>query len=273
MSLVEENPLETAPNKMLLVANLKLKENVRRWQAFIWLIIPTMLLIMIYITNNTAIPGTPYHEYDFAFPGIAVYGAAMLMIRTASSFADQKKSGMLDRFDTLPLGRSNIFLGNLLADGIYSIITLIILFIIGFIGLGIYYHDFANLIFGFIVVLLYAIQSIGIGILIAAYCQSADAANPIVLMYIMPTIFASGSFFPFESPIVYFMPPFWAKQVFLQLVVLGNSLTDSMYSSSLIGTSATQIPIPLWGGLLILIVMTIGFLILGISVFQRKTSM
>jgi ABC-type transport system involved in multi-copper enzyme maturation permease subunit len=76
---------------------------------------------------------------------------------------------------------------------------------------------------------------------------------------------------PFDSPIVYFTPPFWAKQVFLQIVVMGHGLGENLYSSSLIGSSAEVIPISLLGGLLIVIAYTIVFIIIGIIIFQKKT--
>ena len=76
---------------------------------------------------------------------------------------------------------------------------------------------------------------------------------------------------PFESPIVYFTPPFWAKQIFLQLTVLGHGLSDNLYSSSLIGSSAEVIPINILGGLLIVVAFSIGFTLLGILIFQKKT--
>jgi len=76
---------------------------------------------------------------------------------------------------------------------------------------------------------------------------------------------------PFESPIVFFTPPFWAKQLFLQLTVLGDGFGDLLYSGSLIGVSSEIIPITLGIGLLIVFGYTIVFIILGIIVFQKKT--
>ena len=76
---------------------------------------------------------------------------------------------------------------------------------------------------------------------------------------------------PFESPIVYFTPPYWAKQIYLQLTVMGDGFNDSLYSSSLIGVGAETIPISLLGGLLIIVAYTIIFIILGILIFQKKT--
>ncbi|MFX0011794.1 MAG: hypothetical protein ACFE9R_15880, partial [Candidatus Hermodarchaeota archaeon] len=62
-----------------------------------------------------------------------------------------------------------------------------------------------------------------------------------------------------------------AKQIYLQLTVLGNNLNENLYSSTLIGSGAEIIPIPIWGGLLIVLAYTVAFILLGIIVFQKKT--
>ncbi|MFX0106579.1 MAG: hypothetical protein ACFE75_13980, partial [Candidatus Hodarchaeota archaeon] len=98
-----------------------------------------------------------------------------------------------------------------------------------------------------------------------------EIANAIALFYYMPILFLSGSLFPFESPIVYFTPPFWAKQIFLQITVLGHGLNDVLYNGSLIGVTAQPTVIPIWGGLLITVAFTFAFIILGIIIFQKKT--
>ncbi|MFX0178180.1 MAG: hypothetical protein ACFE85_18325, partial [Candidatus Hodarchaeota archaeon] len=75
------------------------------------------------------------------------------------------------------------------------------------------------------------------------------------------------------SPIVFFTPPFWAKQVFLQITVIGDGLLDPLYSSSLFGPTGTAQPltITLLGGLLIEIAFAVGFIVIGIIIFQKKT--
>ena len=75
---------------------------------------------------------------------------------------------------------------------------------------------------------------------------------------------------PFESPIVYFTPPVWVKQIILQLTVLGHGLNNNLYSGSLIGSSTEVIPITFLIGIWIIIVFSIGFILLGILIFQKK---
>ncbi|UYP48703.1 hypothetical protein NEF87_004988 [Candidatus Lokiarchaeum ossiferum] len=133
--------------------------------------------------------------------------------------------------------------------------------------------DLLNYIIGFLVSLIFGILSVGIGISIVSIAKNADVANGISLLYGMPVIFASGALVPFESSIVYFMSPYWAKQIYLQFTVMGHGLSDYLYSSSLIGYTAAETNIPILAGILILFAMTAFFIALGIKLFQKKTQL
>lgn len=260
-------------HKVFAVAGLYFKEIIRNWQSVFWMLMfPTMITVIISLVFNQSIPHTTLHQFDYAFPGMAIYASGMIITNAAITFANEKKNGLLERFDTMPIGRKNIFLGGLLADTAFVIIAAVLIFVIGYVFIGVYYKDLASLFLGFAIAVTFGIQFAGLGILFAAFSKGPEAASGAATIISMMMIFLSGCFFPFESDVVYFMPPYWAKQIFLQISVFGDSLTDPMYSSSLIGDTATKLPIPLWGGLLIFIAMTVVFLVIGIIAFQKKTS-
>jgi ABC-2 type transport system permease protein len=260
-------------NKAWVLAMIQLKRKLRNWQNIFYSIGFPLLFIFIFyfIYGMYPIPHTPYTIYDFGYPGMIVYATGGLIFGSSIFFANDKKTGMLDRMDTLPMERKNLFLGYLIADSLYGSIQICILFVIGYGFMDVYFANPISLFIGFNIALLFGLQSIGLGIIIASIAKSGESANGLSMMYYMPVIFASGSLIPFESPIVYFMPPYWAKQIYLQLTVMNHSLVDPMYSSSLIGSTATTIGIPLWGGLLFFIGSTVILLVLGIVLFQKKT--
>ncbi len=152
-------------------------------------------------------------------------------------------------------------------------IQIIILFIFGYVILGAYFESINALFIGFLITVLFGISSVGLGIIIASFSKTPEIANGFSLTIFLVLIFISGSLIPFESIIVYFTPPFWAKQVYLQVTLLGHEFNDKLYSSSLIGYSAKTISIPLWGGILIVLSFTLTFIILGIIIFQKKTNL
>jgi ABC-type transport system involved in multi-copper enzyme maturation permease subunit len=263
------NVLET---KVLTLGITNLKRKLRNRQNIFYTIgFPVMFTVIFYFMFGTQeIPSTQWTIYDFAFPGLVIYATGALTVSSAIYFANEKSKGMLERLDTMPIGRKNTFLGFIIAESLFGVVSITVMFLIGYGFMQLYFINPGALIFGLLVALLFGIQSVGIGIILAAFAKSPESANGLAMIYYIPVIFASGSIVPFDSPIVYVLPPFWAKQVYLQLTVFGDSLTDMMTNGS--SYPAQAIGIPLWGGLLIVVGLTIFLLALGILFFQKKTT-
>ncbi len=260
-------------NKAIQISIKNLKDKLRHWQyPFFSLLLPIMFTVMFYFMFGSEEDPTGRTGFDYGFPGMITYAVGIGVMNAAIMFAQEKNSGMLDRLDTMPTGRKNMFLGSLMSESLFLILQIAIMFIIGYAILGLYFENPLALFFGFLVAVLFGISSVGLGIIIASISKTVEIANAFSLLIFMVLIFISGSLFPFESPIVYFTPPYWAKQIFLQLTVLGDGLNDNLYNSSLIGAGAETIPITLLGGLLIVVVYTTIFILIGILVFQKKTS-
>jgi len=259
-------------NKAIQIAIKNLKDKLRHWQyLFFSLLLPIMFTIMFYFMLGSEEDPSGRSYFDYGFPGMIIYAIGIGTMNAAIMFAQERRSGMLNRLDTMPTGRKNIFLGALISESLFLIIQIIIMFIFGYVLLGLYFVGPLELFFGFLISVLFGISAVGLGIMVASVSKTVEIANAFSLLIFMVLIFLSGSLMPFESPIVYFTPPFWAKQIFLQLTVLGHGLNDNLYSSSLIGSSAEVIPITLLGGLLIVVAFSIGFTLLGILIFQKKT--
>jgi ABC-type transport system involved in multi-copper enzyme maturation permease subunit len=254
-------------NKAIQIAIKNIKDKIRHWQYMVFSLgFAVMFTLMFYFFLGREI-------FQYSFPGMIIYTTAAGTTSAAISFAIDKTSGMLERLDTMPTGRKNLFLGALLSDTFMISLQILIMFIIGYGVLQVPYKGILELFIGFFIAVLFGISSVGIGIIISGIAKTPDIANAIALFYYMPILFLSGSLFPFESPIVFFTPPFWAKQVFLQITVMGDGLFDPLYSSSLFGPTGTaqQLSITLLGGLLITVGFALAFIILGIIIFQKKT--
>ena len=254
-------------NNAILIAKNNVKYKIRQWQYSLFSLgFPIMFTLLFYFFLGVEI-------FSYSFPGMIIYSTSVGTVSAAIAFSVDKTSGMLERMDTMPTGRKNIFLGALLSETVVISMQIIIMFVLGYLILQVSFSGLLELLLGFFIALVFGISSVGIGILIASVARSPDVANAMSLFYYLPIIFLSGSLFPFESAIVFFTPPFWAKQVYMQITVLGHSLTDPLYSSSMIfpGGSAQPLPIPIWGGILIIIGYTIAFILLGILIFQKKT--
>ena len=260
-------------NKAIQISIKNLKDKIRHWQyIFFSLALPVLFTFMFYFMFGAEKdPITGLSNFDYGFSGMITYAIGVGTMNSAIMFAQDKGSGMLDRLDTMPTGRKNMFLGALISESFFLMLQILVMFIIGYAVLGLYFKGPLQLFIGFLVAVVFGISAVGLGIIIASVSKNVEIANAFSLLVFMILIFLSGSLVPFESPIVFFTPPFWAKQLYLQLTVLGDGLGDLLYSGSLIGAGSETIPIPIWGGLLIVFAYTIFFIIMGIIVFQKKT--
>jgi ABC-2 type transport system permease protein len=259
-------------NKTIKIANKNLKSKIRQWQyIFFSLLMPIMFTFMFYFMFGTIETLSGKTAYDYAFPGMIIYATGIGTMNAAIMFAEEKNSGMLERLDTMPTGRKNIFLGALISESFFLTFQILVMFIIGYVVLGLYFASALALFFGFLIAVMFGISSVGLGIIIASFSKTIEIANAFSLIVFMLIIFMSGSLVPFDSPIVYYTPPFWAKQLFLQITVMGHGLNENLYGGSFIEGGSKITPIPLWGGLFIVVVYTIAFILIGILIFQKKT--
>lgn len=249
----------------MAIAIKNFKDKIRHWQVLFFSIgLPLLFVVMFYYMLGKEI-------FTFAFSGVVVYATGVSTVNAAIAFSVEKSSGMLNRLDTMPTGRKNIFLGSLISELAFLTIQILIMFLIGYGAFGLEFESLLSLLLGFLIVELFGISCLGFGLIIASLSKTVEIANAASLMLLMLMLFLSGSLVPFESVIVYFLPPFWAKQVFLQLTVFGDGLENFLYSGSSIGAGSQLTNIPLWGGLMLIFAFTIGFLIFGVVIFQKKT--
>lgn len=258
----------------IAIKNLKIK--FRSSQTYIYAFgFPILFTFIFYfVFKSIEIPGG-FNVFDLAFSSVLIYAASFGTINAAVSLTKEKDLGTLMRLDTMPIGRARIFMGTLLSESVFLIVQLVLITLLGYGVLGVQWHESQNLFLlalGLVIIFLFGLSTLGIGIVISAYAKTADSATGISMCYVMPVLFLSGILIPFESPIVYLFPPFWANQIYQQVVVLGdNLLFDCVRFNSASIFSSGFTFIPLWGAISILFVFTLISMYIGILFFQRKT--
>ncbi|MHA1977492.1 MAG: ABC transporter permease [Candidatus Hodarchaeales archaeon] len=257
----------------IAVKNLKIK--FRSYQTYLYAFGFPLLFtfIFLFVFNSIEVPGG-YNVFDLAFSSVLIYAASFGTINAAVSLTSEKHRGTLMRLDTTPIGRTKIFIGTLVSESVFLAIQLLLMVFLGYGLLGVRFHEqnVLLLLIGLLIIFIFGISTLGIGIVISAYAKTADTATGISMCYVMPVLFLSGIFIPFDSPIVYLFPPFWVNQIFQQVVMLGdNVITDSFRYHSLNIFSAEFTVIPLWGAIVIIVIATLTSLYGAIQLFQRKT--
>jgi ABC-2 type transport system permease protein/oleandomycin transport system permease protein len=92
---------------------------------------PAMILVVLgYVLGGAIhIPGTSY--VDYVVPAVFLEGALIGGMTTSAGLAQDLKSGMIDRFRSLPMARSAVLAGRTLADLSRGITSLAIMVAVG----------------------------------------------------------------------------------------------------------------------------------------------
>ncbi|MFX1363579.1 MAG: ABC transporter permease [Promethearchaeota archaeon] len=268
--------MNTIDLKAWYIAKKNIKEKLKNYGSMFWTIAFPIMMLIVYKLAFSGDDGSyminGLTTFDVEFPGIVVYTIGISSVTSAVMFSMSKKDGTLERIDTMPVSRGNVFLGAVLSEAVFMNLQLILIFLFGYGILGAHF-ELAMIPIGYLIALIYGVASIGLGLIIASFLNSPEGANGIAMLSHMCLMFVSGSFFPLDNVGVFFTPQYYVKQVYLQLTVVGDSFSDLMYSGTLITPLSEATFIPIWGGLLMILAFTAIFIILGIKIFQKKTSL
>lgn len=258
----------------IAIKNLRIK--LRNYQTFLYSFgFPLLFTVLFYfIFKPITVASGGITVFDLAVSGMLIYTASFGTINAATSLTTEKERLTLTRLDTTPVGRAKIFIGTLLSESFFLIIQLILMFSIsyGILGAHWYEKNLYLLLLGFFIVYIFGISTLGIGIIISANAKSANTAVGLSMMYVMPILFLSGSMIPFESPIVYLCPPFWANQLYQQVVILGDDIwSDTLRLNAQNIINAKFSTLPLWGSFIVILIILLVTTFIGIKLFQRKT--
>jgi len=158
---------------------------------------PVIFVLLWRFVFGGAIGGTRGVPYvDFLMPGIFVQTVVFGAMATAIGLAADLKSGMLERFLSLPMSRSAVLVGRTLADLVRNVFVVILMVLVGFaVGFRIHTNVGAFLLgLGFVLLFGYAMSWIfaAVGLMVKDPETAQAAAFPVLA----PLVFASTAFIP-----------------------------------------------------------------------------
>jgi ABC transporter DrrB family efflux protein len=182
------------------------------------------VLLFRYVFGGAIDPPGPIPYVDFLIPGIFVQTAVFGSMGTAIGLATDMKSGLLERFRSLPMARSAVLVGRTGADLARNVFVTLLMAAVGF-AVGFRIHTnwvaFAGgmaLVLAFGYVFSWVMATLG---LVTGDPESAQAA---AFPAMAPLVFASSAFVPIQS-----MPgwlQWWAKNQ--PVSVTANAVRDLM---------------------------------------------
>ncbi len=161
---------------------------------------PVMFVLMFRYVFGGAIPvKVPGGYVDFLMPGIIAQTAAFATFGTAIALAIELKKGVIDRLRSMPMARSAVLAGRLVADTGRMTVTILIIIGVGY-AVG---FRFTNGVVAAVAMVLLAI-AFGMAICcIAAYTGLAigdeESVQAFGLIWLFPVTFVSSAFVPIAT--------------------------------------------------------------------------
>ena len=161
---------------------------------------PVLFVLMFRYVFGGAIPvNVPGGYVNFLMPGIIAQTAAFASFGTAIALAQELQKGVIDRLRSMPMARSAVLAGRLVADTIRMLVTLLIVIGVG-IAVG---FRFQNGVVPAVAMIVLAVV-FGVAIcLIAAYTGLAigdeESVQAFGLIWLFPITFLSSAFVPIQT--------------------------------------------------------------------------
>ena len=136
---------------------------------------------------------------DYLMPGIIGQTAAFATFATAIALAQEATKGVIDRFRAMPMARSAVLTGRLLADSIRMLIVILVIVGVGY-AVG---FRFQNGVLGAIGMVLLA-EAFGITIcavsaFVGLAIKDEESVQAFGLIWIFPLTFVSSAFVPIAT--------------------------------------------------------------------------
>jgi len=158
---------------------------------------PVMFVLLFrFVFGGSIDSGQPGGYVQLLMPGIFVQTVAFTLAGTASGLADDMKKGLIDRFRSLPISRSALIIGRTLGDSLLNIVVLTVMGITGFLVGWRPTGGTANMLLGFLFLLLFGYALSWVGVLVGLSAKDARVVQNVSFIVTFPLTFLSNAFAP-----------------------------------------------------------------------------
>jgi ABC transporter DrrB family efflux protein len=188
---------------MMAIAERNLIAYVRVPQLLVFSTIqPIMFVLLFRYVFGGAVSGSlpPRVDYvDYLMPGVFVQTATFGALGSAIGLATDLKSGLLERFRSLPMARSAVLTGRTAADLGRNVFVTILMLIVGFL-VGFRIHTPAwEATCGVLLLLFFGYMLSWIFAAVGLWTGDPETAQAAAFPILAPLVFASSAFVPVSS--------------------------------------------------------------------------
>jgi len=159
-----------------------------------------MFVLLFAFVFGGAIPlpgGGSYREY--LMPGIFAQTIVFAAVTTAIGMTDDINKGIIDRFRSLPMGRSAVLFGRTLSDVVYNAGIAVVLMLTGLVVEWRVHTGIAEFLAGFGLLILFTFAMSWLGVFIGMLVPTVEVAQQVGFTVLFPLTFLSNVFVPTQT--------------------------------------------------------------------------
>ncbi len=136
---------------------------------------------------------------DYLMPGIIGQTAAFATFATAIALAQESKKGVIDRFRVMPVSRSAVLAGRLIADSVRMLIVILVIVAVGY-AVGFRFHGGITGALGMILLAeAFGITICCVSAFVGLAIRDEESVQAFGLIWIFPLTFVSSAFVPIAT--------------------------------------------------------------------------
>ena len=160
---------------------------------------PVIFALLFTFVFGGAIQTGTGNYIDFLLPGILVQSALFGSTNTGLGLAEDLASGLIDRYRSLPMARSAVIAGRILADTIRNVFVVLLMIVVGY-ALGFRFHGgVGNAVDVVATVVIFANAFSWISALIGVSVRDVETVQVAGFIWLFPVTFLSSAFVPVST--------------------------------------------------------------------------
>ncbi len=220
---------------------------------------PVIFVLLFRYVFGGAIPVPGGSYVDYMIPGIIAQTAGFASMGTAISLAIEMRKGVIDRLRSMPMSRSAVLAGRLIADTVRMLITILILVGIAY-AVGFRFHNGLGGAVGMVLLALaFGVTVCCVSAFIGLAIKDEESVQAFGMIWLFPLTFVSSAFVPVAS-----MPGWLQSFASNQPVTV---IIDTMRSFALGGPIASD----LWKSIAWLAGILLIFAPLAVRTYRRAS--
>ncbi|MDA0271350.1 MAG: ABC transporter permease [Chloroflexi bacterium] len=160
---------------------------------------PVMFVLLFTYVFGGAIQVPTGNYIDFLLPGILVQSVLFGTSATAVGLAEDISKGAFDRYRSLPMSRSAVLAGRILADTANNVFVMGLMILVGYLIGFRFQGTLLQALSMPVVVIIFTIPFSWIQAWIGTAVKSVEAANLAGFVWMFPLTFVSSAFVPIDS--------------------------------------------------------------------------